>query len=223
MNGVFITGTNTGVGKTWIGTQLVKHLSEQGIFVIPQKPIESGCVLKDGKLFAEDANHYFQACKGSTPEALITPFRFSQVCSPARASLLSKSPLGLKNITQHILKTITDKQFAVIEGAGGIYSPLTTDALNIDLAITLNLPLVLVAEDTLGCINSILLSLKAIEDAKLNCIAIVLNKLNDQETLDTDNADELKTYTQLPIFCNQFQKDNVIAELAQLITNYKLR
>ncbi len=217
MKGIFITGTNTGVGKTWVGSQLVKHLYLKGINVVPQKPIESGCTIKDQKLFAEDAYAYYQACKGSTKMAQITPFRFSQVCSPARASVLSNMPLKLVDVVEHIKKSASKGSTVVVEGAGGIYSPLTTDALNIDLAKKINLPVLLVAEDALGTINAILLSLKAIESAGLKCIAIVLNETAEREKGDIDNYHELKQYTNLPIIKNHFKDNDAISKIASLL------
>lgn len=217
MKGVFITGTGTGVGKTWLGCQLVAYLHNKGIKVIPQKPVESGCVLNGNKLEAEDALSYFRACKGSTKIEQINPFKFAPICSPARASVLSNTPLLLNDLLNHINSTVSKGDFVVLEGAGGIYSPLTTDALNIDLAIATALPIVLIANDTLGCINPILLSLKAIKDAELTCLAIILNEVTKPVNSDTDNAEELKRYTHVPIIHNHFNDNDASLKIASLL------
>ncbi len=216
MKGVFIAGTGTGVGKSWIGQKLTRYLLDQGISVIPQKPVESACSLQNGKLIGEDTQGYYQACKGSITEAQITPFRFSQICSPALASRLSQQPLKLEQITNHIDKQQQTNGLFIIEGAGGLYSPLTTDALNIDLAKHFHLPIILVAKNQLGCINEILLSLDAIKKYHLECIAIILNQVEEKHSSDdTDNINELALYTNIAIIENKFKSDSGISQIVQ--------
>ena len=88
--------------------------------------------------------------------------------------------------------------YALVEGAGGFYSPLAEDGLNADLAARLGLPVLLVAEDRLGCLNHILLTLEAIRHRGLDCRAVILNRRAEAET-GTDNAADLRRWTDRPI------------------------
>ena len=131
---------------------------------------------------------------------------------------MSQQPLTLEQITNHIHKQQQTNSFFIIEGAGGLYSPLTTDALNIDLAKHFHLPIILVANNQLGCINEILLSLEAIKKHHLNCIAIVLNQVEEKHSSDdTDNINELALYTNIAIIENRFNTHSAIRQIAQIL------
>jgi len=177
MKGLFITGTDTGVGKTYVGVQITQTLLQLGVAVKPRKPLESGCVQTAEGLLPADGNAYWQAIEGRESLQVITPYRFEAAISPARAARLLGQPLTLKQLQQACLQDVTEGDFLLLEGAGGFYSPLLDGVLNADLAQELELPVLLVAEDRLGCINQVLLSLEAIERRGLTLAGVVLNRL----------------------------------------------
>lgn len=196
--GFFITGTDTDVGKTYVSGCIAHTLIENGLTVIPRKPIASGCIKQeDGRLISEDAVFLKQACHSSETLQKICPNQFEAPISPQTAI----EQAGLFISTTDLLKacqlpTETDKNtFHIVEGAGGFYSPLCSDGLNQDLAKALNLPVILVVKNQLGCINHTLLTLAAIENAGLNTLCIILNF-----TTETNHASGLASWTDIPIF-----------------------
>lgn len=212
--GIFITGTDTDVGKTWVGIHLAKYLYKKGIPLKAFKPVESGCKLIAGKLFPADANQYFLALNQSQALEEICQIRLKQAISPALAAQNEGVHISSKEIAESCATSNTP--YVIIEGAGGIYSPICHDGLNIDVAKHLKLPLLLVAEDKLGCINHILLTLAAAKQAKLEVCAIVLNQ-KDKSIKDANmrNADELNEHLSIPII--QTIDENWLTELSELL------
>lgn len=188
--GVFITGTDTGVGKTFISIQLIHALKAKGINVIPRKPVESGCERVKNVLRPADALALQAAVGQAIDLNEICPYKLERPLSPERAAWLEGIDLRL-----HALETAclapTDC-FLLVEGAGGFYSPLAADGLVADLAERLRLPVLLVASDRLGCINQVLLNVQAIESRDLFLAAIVLNGVSPQTNLDMDNLLDLR-------------------------------
>ncbi|MFK7816808.1 MAG: dethiobiotin synthase [Gammaproteobacteria bacterium] len=209
--GLFITGTDTDVGKTYIGAQIVSFLYEMNVPVLPRKPIESGCELIDGTLRPDDANHYFNAVDKQISLTNICPFRFQPAISPQRAARLVNQPITIKEVKYACLENSTTDSYLFVEGAGGFYSPLCEDGLNADLASALELPVLLIAKDQLGCINHILLTVDAIKKAGLNLCAVILNQKDHTHDDAMDNLDDLKKYLEMPIFLishNELIKNN---------------
>lgn len=200
MQGFFVTGTDTEVGKTWVSAALIKGFVRQGYQVIPRKPVASGCIWQEGQLISEDAQHLYQAlvAAGQTPPPLaqICPYLFVPPIAPARAISQSPDPqlnaLRLNDLEQACLAhwpASTAPALLLVEGAGGFYSPLTPDGLNADLAQRLNLPMILVVANRLGCLNKALLTLAAIKQRKGTVHAIVLN--DTCPNADADNLSDL--------------------------------
>lgn len=192
MHGVFITGTSTEVGKTYIGTLLAKALAEKNISVIPRKPIESGCELINGELMPSDAQALKAACgyQGSLKD--VCPYRFAPPISPARAARLAGQVITITHLAAACVDE-SETGFMLVEGAGGFYSPLTEDGLNADLAQALQLPVLLVAKNTLGVINQVLLNAEVINRRGLKLAAVVLNDIDHSH----DQADEMNNAADL--------------------------
>ncbi len=191
MQGVFITGTSTHVGKTHTAVLLAKQLTMQGVVVIPRKPVESGCIMEGDELIPQDAMALKQAAgyEGSLSE--ICPYRFQPAISPVRAAQLVNKVVTteqLVNICQHG----SEQGFVIVEGAGGFYSPLAKDGLNADLAMALQLPVLLVANDELGCLNQVLLNAEAIKLRGLMLAGVVLNSVEESHNEHMDNAADLR-------------------------------
>lgn len=199
MKGIFITGTDTNVGKTYIACKIAAELNTRNINIIPRKPIESGCTLDSNKLLPEDALKLKLASQSTESIEKICPYRFKEAISPAEAARQNNQRISLNQLSDACTDGVNENDFLLIEGAGGFYSPLCEDALNADLASKLDLPLLLVAENRVGCINQVLLCLNAIEHSSLNITAIVLNHLS-QSGANSSHYNELTRYTRLPLF-----------------------
>jgi dethiobiotin synthetase len=190
MRGVFITGTSTGVGKTYTGVLLAKALSRKNIPVIPRKPIESGCEIVNGELVPSDAQALLQASAYRGTLSDVCPYRFAPPLSPARAARLANQTVT----TAELAAACSDQGengFLLVEGAGGFYSPLSEDGLNADLAVALQLPVLLVADNTLGVLNQVLLNAEAINNRGLDLVAVILNNLDSNCDPRMDNAADL--------------------------------
>lgn len=172
--GAFMTGTDTDVGKTWVGVQLLQALQQAGIRTAPRKPVESGWPSAAADMADTDAQQLLTAA--NDPELnldQVCPNRFGEPLSPPRAAQLEGVQLTIQTLAEQCQQHVTDGAFLYVEGAGGFYSPLAHDGLNADLAGALNLPIILVSEDRVGCINQILLNVEAIQNRQLTLAGII--------------------------------------------------
>ncbi len=183
--GIFITGTDTGVGKTWLGSRLAARLQARGLPVAPRKPAESGCAPGPGGLRPADAQQYHRAVGGRVPLATICRYRFAAPLAPDQAAARAGQRLTLADLVAAC--RVPPAHFALVEGAGGFYSPLAEDGLNADLAAALGLPVLLVAADRLGCQNHVLLTAEAIARRGLTLAAVVLNAVTPPAPEAPDN------------------------------------
>ena len=201
MKGLFITGTDTNVGKTYIACQIAAKLKSKNINVIPRKPIETGCEIINGELYPTDASALFKASQSDITLDEVCPYRFTPPISPQLAIKLSGKSVSLENLVSTCTQNISEEDFLLVEGAGGFYSPICTNALNADLASRLNLPIVLVTEDRVGAVNQVLLAINAIEKHQLKINAVVLNSTKQKTHNDlSDNAAEIKALIAYPVF-----------------------
>ena len=207
MKGIFITGTDTNVGKTYIACQIAAELKSRGINVIPRKPVESGCELINGELHPSDADLLLKASQANTSLEKVCPYRFAPAISPQIAARESGKTLSQENLVSACTSEIDNDSFLMVEGAGGFYSPICELGLNSDLAAELDLPIVLVAEDRLGAVNQTLLAVEAIEKYQLQIRAIVLNAHKSSNRSDQlDNASEIKCFIDYPVYCVSYNQ-----------------
>ena len=155
---LFISGTGTDVGKTFITENLIDLLKVKGFTVSPYKPIETGCKKIKAKLIPSDASKFHKLINKEIDIDLINPYRFQQPISPNRAIRLAKKKIFIDDYIDKS-KLLPKNDYLVVEGAGGLYSPISTDGYNIDLITKMKMPTVLVAKDEIGVINNVLLSL----------------------------------------------------------------
>lgn len=215
--GLFITGTNTDVGKTYVGQLLVRSLSQQAIKVRVRKPVESGWPAKD-KEHKTDTALLARAAGYRDALQVICPNPLKTAVSPTRAAALESKTLSVAMLKQQCLIGINADDFLYVEGAGGFYSPLASDGLNADLAQQLALPILLVADDKIGCINQVLLNLDAIAKYGLQVVAVVLNQITDAAKNEAmNNSEELAAYTTIPIFSIAYRQRVFPQELLRLM------
>lgn len=198
MRGVFITGTNTDVGKTWVGTQLAQHFYDSGVPLTVKKPVESGCEHINGTPHPNDALAYQAITQQPIQE--ICPYPFEAALSPHQAMRLEGKTLSLHEVVDACTPTpyqTQDDAFLLVEGAGGLMSPIASDGLNIDLAVALNIPIVLVALNELGCLNHTLLTEHAINASGLTLACIVMN--HPPHGLHTHFSDGLDKFAHTPV------------------------
>lgn len=199
MRGVFITGTDTGVGKTRIGAALAHLLIGRGLRVRPRKPVESGCPTGPDGLVPQDAAVLREAAGCTEPLERICRYRLQAPLAPERAAELEGTTLDLGRLHAACLAGIGSGDFLLVEGAGGFYSPLARGALNADLAGGLGLPVLVVAADRLGTLNHTLLTVEAVRMRGLALAGLILNQPVHQPDPAMDNAADLEHWLQMPV------------------------
>lgn len=192
---IFITGTNTDVGKTYIGSKLIKVLNKKYGFVA-FKPIETGCKESKKKiLMPADSAKYYKILKNYQTLDELNPYRFLPPVSPYLAIREANKKIYIKNYYQK-LKILSNRSPVLIEGAGGAFSPLALDGLNIDFMKLVKSINILVIKDELGCIGSAISNILAFDKYKVRLDLLVLNTKNKNKM---DNINEIKKYTKIPI------------------------
>lgn len=191
---IFITGTNTDVGKTYIGTKLIKVLNKKYGFVA-FKPIETGCKEIEKTLIPADSAMYYKILKNYQTLDELNPYRFLPPVSPYLAIREANKKIYIKNYYQK-LKILSNRYPVLIEGAGGAFSPLALDGLNIDFMKLVKSINILVIKDELGCIGSAISNILAFDKYKVRLDLLVLNTKNKNKM---DNINEIKKYTNIPI------------------------
>jgi dethiobiotin synthetase len=169
IRGLFIVGTDTGVGKTTVGAGLIRLLRRSGRRPIPFKPVETGCAPAP-----LDATRLWRAADRPLPLAEICPFALALPAAPAAAAAALGSERDLDDLVRRALTAATAGDCLVVEGAGGLLSPYGRGWTNADLATRLGLPILLVARVALGTINHVALTIGELARRKLPLAALVL-------------------------------------------------
>lgn len=200
--GLFVTGTDTGVGKTYLAALIARQLRSEGVSVGVYKPACSGSrVLPDGRQAWDDVEAHFEALGGLHPRERICPQCFRAPLAPPAAARAEG-----RTVDAPLLRTGADwwrgrVDALLVEGAGGLLSPLSDADAVADVACDLGFPLLIVARLGLGTINHTLLTLEAAERRGLMVAGVVLNRApGDPSSLaDETNPAELAARTRVPI------------------------
>ena len=213
MKGVFVTSSNTGVGKTTVAIEIVRHMSLTREVKV-RKPVETNCEFNGQNHIPKDAIALSEACEQQEPLEKVCPYCFELEASAEMASNENGEKLTLEDLVL-ACRHETNESFVVIEGAGGFYSPIAEASLNVDLAIKLQLPLLIVIRDELGAISQALLTLEAAKNNNLKVACIILNVV---EGNSLSNKEALVAYTETPVV-SFFQNDleAFCAEIERLI------
>ena len=178
-SGIFVTGTDTGVGKTVVACALAAWCRAQGLKVGVMKPIATGGRrARDGgraRWVSEDALALATAAGVSDSWSLVNPVCFKEPLAPTTAAARTRATISIPRILQAFRKLAACHDVIIVEGVGGLLVPLTSHATVADLARQLGLPLVIVARPGLGTINHTLLTVQAARAARLRVAGIIVN------------------------------------------------
>jgi dethiobiotin synthetase len=201
IKGIFITGTDTGVGKTYVAMLLARSLKGRGIDVGVMKPAETGCRRRNGELIPLDAVNLMKAAGVHDPLAEVNPYRFSKPLAPSVAAELEQKRVDPRKIVREFTSLSKKHGFMIVEGAGGIMVPLTNRYAFLDLAADLKLPVIVVARPGLGTINHTLLTVNALNEKKLPILGIVINYAENRRTGTAEKTSPLviKKLSGLPV------------------------
>ncbi len=173
--GIFITGTDTGVGKTHVAAAIARELLNRAVNVGVMKPVETGCRIRSGSLVPSDALRLMKVARVHDRLDLVNPCRFSKPLAPWVAAGIEGKPISPGKIIRAFGTLSRRHEFMLVEGAGGIMVPLQDNYFYLDLAADLGLPVLIVARPNLGTINHTLLTIAALERRKQAVVGVVLN------------------------------------------------
>jgi dethiobiotin synthetase len=197
--GFFITGTDTGVGKTLIACALLHALDARGLRAIGMKPVAAGAAQVNGQLVNEDVSALNAASNVVAPLALVNPYCFAPPIAPHIAAKRSGVEIELARLQDAFTELSGLADCVIVEGAGGFRVPLSADYDTAELARRLQLPVVLVVGMRLGCINHALLTAAAIETAGLPLAGWIANHIEPSMLHQDDNVSALEARLPAPL------------------------
>jgi dethiobiotin synthetase len=193
VNGFFVTGTDTGVGKTFVTCAIARRFTAQKKKVFAFKPIETGCSMVDGRLVGSDQELLAHAAGNWQRGSHRGVYRFALAAAPLVAATAEGIPIDLAWIDSVFKQGISEADLVLVEGAGGWRVPITESFDMGELAKRLGLPVLVVARAGLGTINHTLLTVEAIEKDGLKVAAVLLNTLPDDDAaMATSNAEQIR-------------------------------
>jgi dethiobiotin synthetase len=190
MKGVFVTGTDTGVGKSIVTGFLAKYLREKGYQVVTQKWVQTG------SRFSADINLHLKimgVAKGAIKDYLdcVCPYVFKLPASPHLAAKAENKKIKIAKIKKSFKLLSSKFDFVIVEGIGGALVPLNEKRLVIDIAKELSLPVLVVAQNKLGVINHLLMTIEVLNKRKMKILGVLFNNCQGQNKLVIQDNPEI--------------------------------
>lgn len=177
MRGLFVTATDTAVGKTEVACALLREARARGLDAVGAKPAQSGLVPGE----PSDAERLRDASGGTEPLEAVCPYSFAAPLAPAVAARLSGIAISFERVLDSVRALAARHEAVVVEGAGGLLAPLTERETYADLARALGLPVLVVARAGLGTVNHTALTVEALRARSIPIAGIVLNRLAPED------------------------------------------
>lgn len=196
--GIFVTGTDTDVGKTFVSAGIASLLKEQGVDIGVFKPMMSGVRREDPQ---SDAYILKEMSGDEQPLDQINPFVFDEPLAPYVAQARMGLNITMDDILDHWQRIRNRHTFYLVEGAGGLAVPLGANFLVADLAKALDFPLLIVARPHLGTVNHVLLTISYAKHLGLDVLGIILNGFREDQlgVAEQTNPDLIREFTDVPI------------------------
>jgi len=206
--GVFVTGCDTGVGKTVIAGAIAASMKAHGLDVGVMKPVASGAKEIENKLVSEDAVYLKKIIDSTDDDAFVNPILFKPPIAPTIAASKVGIPIDINKILKAYEALTNRHDFVVVEGVGGLMVPIDDTLFVADLARRMDLALVIVTGDYLGAINHTLLTIEYARNRNLRIKGIVINMLKNGDDL----VREIEKYSSVPILGTIPFKEDVSVE-----------
>ncbi|MCY9658014.1 dethiobiotin synthase [Paenibacillus chondroitinus] len=200
IRGLFITGTDTGVGKTMVTAAIAAALRSDGCQAGVWKPVQSGALLGSGET---DAEWLLQLTGINERPDTVAPYTFEAPLAPMLAARQAGVTLTMQELIDAGKPLMERYDALLVEGAGGVAVPLNDDALMVDLITELQIPALIVARSGLGTINHTILTAAFLRHCKIPIIGVILNDGNDPDIQNdpsiVTNAELIEQYSGLPV------------------------
>jgi len=219
VNAYFITGTDTGVGKTFITVGLAGCMRKIGVDVGVMKPIATGYPNKTG-FKSSDVVKLVEAASVKDPENLINPVFLPLPTSPYDATKLLKLSVDMPLIFEQFKKLLSMHQMLLVEGIGGVMTPITKNFFVADMIKGMNIEAIIVTRATIGTLNHTVMTCKICEDYGIKIRGLVINNFDEKGTPAEKNAAvTLYELTNIPILGTiPFIKDlNNLAKIIEYV------
>jgi dethiobiotin synthetase len=192
---IFITGTDTEIGKTHISCHMLRNWNDQGLQTIGLKPVASGCEWIEGHYINRDAHILQKTASVRLSYKQVNPYCFKLPVSPHIAAQKENVKLSIHDICTHIQK-VTDISHdrLIVEGVGGLMVPLNNTELQLDLIKALSFPVVFVIGLKLGCLNHALLSIGILKAHHIPIKGWIVNHIDPYMIYPNENIVTLKHY-----------------------------
>lgn len=184
----FITGTDTGVGKTYVACKLIQQYVALGYKVVGMKPVAAGCDWVDGEWVNDDVLKLEAVSNVKAPRALINPYSFKEAVAPHIAAELAGVEIKMAVIQQAFAALSQLADIVIVEGAGGFLVPINQQQTFADLVVLLNIPVILVVGIKLGCINHTLLTIEAIKARNCQLDGWIANPIESEMQQYNENV-----------------------------------
>lgn len=201
MSGVFIAGTDTGVGKTLVAQALIQRGVAAGKRVAAMKPVSAGCVWTAEGWLNDDVAQLRAASNVALPLALLNPYAFEPPIAPHLAAQLAGIEIDLARIESAYREIESQADEVIVEGVGGLLVPLNAEHSAADIILRLDLPVILVVGMRLGCLNHALLTVEAMARRGIKLEAWVANQIDPSLREFDLNLASLKERISAPLLC----------------------
>jgi dethiobiotin synthetase len=199
MQGLFITATDTGAGKTYVAAAACRALRRQGRPFRVCKPVATGAERAGGRWLAEDTRLLAEAA-GERDLDTVTPWTFPAAAAPPVAARLAGAGLTLEALAAAVRRRGADGMPVLVEGVGGLLCPLTERETVADLVAALGLPLLVVARRSLGTLNHTLLTLEVARGRRLRVAGVVVSETAPVSgPAEETNVEELRRRVEAPL------------------------
>lgn len=195
----FITGTDTGVGKTLVTAAFLHALGRAGVKAAGMKPVAAGTEMRDGQVWNEDVALLADASTLQLPRELTTSYLLDEPCAPHVAAKLQRVVIDPATLQNAYRQVAAQADAVVVEGVGGFRVPLTDDFDTADFSAALQLDVILVVGLRLGCLSHALLTAEAIAARGLKLAGWVANQIDPGMPHQTDNLQALKQRLAAPL------------------------
>jgi len=201
--GLFITGTDTGIGKTLVAAAIADWFKRHGHRAAVCKPIATGCSRRREGLVSEDAEFLAHHADAKFPLNTICPQRFAEPLAPAIAAERAGQTIEWNAIDAAIQTMSRESDVLIVEGVGGVMVPIARKILVLDMIVWLGLPAVVVARAGLGTINHTLLTVQALRNANIPIAGVVINKYPPETPpiAEETNPRAIEKWGSVPVLC----------------------